>query len=49
MFAVATGNAFDGLTLHGPFTDINEAEEWLTAIQPLDWTIVAINQPGKNG
>jgi hypothetical protein len=27
-FAVALGNAFDGITLYGPFEDHEEAIEW---------------------
>lgn len=40
---VAQGNAFDGLTLHGPFTDAEWAGDWAThKLRNEEWHIVFV-------
>jgi hypothetical protein len=42
-YIVATGNAFDGLRLHGPFTDSGDAEFWAQdECGNQEWTIVPV-------
>jgi len=43
-FAVAYGNAFDGLTLYGLFDTHEEAEQYADVDNPgdSDWTIVPV-------
>lgn len=41
MFVLVTGNAFDGLTLHGPFSDTADAVEYYESHDlDYDWTII---------
>jgi hypothetical protein len=45
-FVVATGNAFDGLTLLGPFDTKEEALEYAKANihRDMEWRVVGIEQ-----
>ncbi len=43
MYVVATGTAFDGLVLHGPFATYEMALEWAKPME--DYELVAISPP----
>lgn len=47
MFVVISGNPFDGLKVHGPFEDGNEANEWASEARELKdetWWVVSVEK-----
>ena len=47
MYVVATGNAFDGVTLTGPFDDNESAIEYAEFYTLTDWHVVELESPGS--
>lgn len=46
MFVVLVGNPIDGMTIHGPFEDGNEAGDWAQSeFQDDTWWIVEVKKP----
>lgn len=48
MVVVISGNPFDGMTVHGPFSEANEANEWASANNALrdeSWWVVPMESP----
>ena len=45
MYVVATGNAFEGIILHGPFTEHEEACVWAETERLPDWLVVEVQSP----
>ena len=44
MWIVAIGDAFDGITLYGPFDECEDATEWAdNHTEDREWTVVQIN------
>jgi hypothetical protein len=47
-YVVAVGNAFDGLTLYGPFNDEGEALRFAEdEISAAEWNVVLLNEPAE--
>lgn len=47
MFVVISGNPFDGMNVHGPFDDANEANEWASGSSDLKnetWWVVSVDK-----
>lgn len=52
MYAIATGNPFDGMTIYGPFNVVSEAIEWtepgsntVTDLKNVEWNCVQLENP----
>jgi hypothetical protein len=51
MFVVISGNPFDGLKIHGPFSDGNEANDWASGSSELKnetWWVVSVTEPSPS-
>jgi len=47
MVVVISGNPFDGMRVHGPFGDANEANEWASESRELrgeTWWVVSVEK-----
>jgi hypothetical protein len=42
---IAVGNAFDGLTIYGPFADMARAIDWAERVRLQDWRAVNLHWP----
>lgn len=43
MYVVAIGNAFDGLSVHGPFESSEEAQEWAQGYHD-EWHVLLLRE-----
>jgi len=46
VYVVATGNAFDGISLTGPFDSPEEASEWADFCGS-EWHLIQVENPGN--
>lgn len=44
-YVVSTGNAWDGIILHGPFDTFDEANDWCEAQGLEEWHIIPVEPP----